>query len=212
MASLHSGGESWNFARNPATGRMTLWSQGSEKAHWVGQGAGLVMVAANSCNSSVAMVRLARSYRDWAEGSPLTVLGEVAAGRYDITVAYHASAEAAETLLIPPEYARLGYFALRVRGDSMRDAGIADGDFVIIRPQGDADNGDLVVAGLSDSDDPNGYVTLKQFFREEDHVRLRPANANMAPIHLYPQHSSGPVNIQGKVVAVVRMEEEDWLE
>ncbi len=197
-----SNARNWSFPSDPVT----------ERAHWIGQGNGLVMVEPGLGNGGVDRVRLARSYRDWAEGSPLAVIGEVAAGRHDVTVAYHTAAEAMEALLLPAEYVRLGYFALLVRGDSMRDAGIRDGDYVIVRPQTDADSGDLVVAGLSEPDDPNGYVTLKQFYREESHVRLQPANPGMAPIHLYPQHGNSPVQIQGKVVAVVRMEDEDWLE
>lgn len=167
----------------------------------------LSTVVPNALYGSVPRVQLAPAFVDWADSRPLAVVGEVAAGRYDVTVAYHLGPEALEVLHLPPEWVRPGYFALRVRGDSMREAGIREGDYVLVRPQRSADNGDLVVAGLADSEAPEGYVTLKQFFWEGDHVRLQPANAAMAPIHLFPDHGQDPVEIQGKVVAVVRIEE-----
>lgn len=83
-------------------------------------------------------------------------------------------------------------FALRVEGDSMIEAGILDGDYVLVRPQAGAENGDIVVALLEDE------VTVKRFFREPDGIRLQPENANMAPI--YAAH----VQICGKVVSLVR--------
>mgnify|MGYP001101789437 CR=1 FL=1 len=88
-----------------------------------------------------------------------------------------------------------GGFALRVVGDSMIEAGIMDGDYVIIRHQETAEEGDIVVALV------NGEVTLKRLFREADGVRLEPANPNMAPIHV----TSGDFTIQGKVVGVLRV-------
>ena len=84
-------------------------------------------------------------------------------------------------------------YVLRVRGDSMIDAHIADGDFVLIRPQTTARNGDIVVAQVEE----NG-VTLKTFFKEKDKVRLQPANAN------YPAMYFDDVRIQGKLIGVIR--------
>jgi repressor LexA len=153
------------------------------------------------------MVRLAQDYRRWAGGRPVAVVGEVAAGRFDVTVAYRPGPDAEEILFLPPMASR-DCFALRVHGDSMQDAGIEDGDYVLVRPQSRADNGDFVIAAAADADDPEGYVTLKQFFWEGDHVRLQPANASMAPIHLYPQRRNDPIEIQGIVVGVVRIEDE----
>lgn len=84
-------------------------------------------------------------------------------------------------------------FALKVEGDSMRDEGILDGDFVLIERTQVAQNGDKVVALL-----PDGSTTLKTFFKEEDHIRLQPANPNYDPIRVkYCQ-------IQGTVRGVVR--------
>ena len=84
-------------------------------------------------------------------------------------------------------------FILQVKGDSMIDEGILDGDYVVIQHQQDAQNGDIVVAIL-----PNGLATLKRIIFEKDRIRLEPANASMSPI--FTTH----VKIQGKVVAVFR--------
>ena len=209
-----STGKSWDFHRSPATGQVTMRRRDGRPPHWVGRPQDAlvpsVVISANPLNASVQMIHLAPDFQHWGAGRPLAVVGEVAAGRYDVTVAYHAGAEGMEVLMVPEDWAQLGYFVLRVRGSSMQEAGIQDGDYVLVRPQSSADNGDLVIAGLNDSDDPAGYVTLKQFFWEGDSIRLQPANASMAPIHLYPQRQSDPVGIQGKVVAVVRMAEEVW--
>jgi repressor LexA len=119
----------------------------------------------------------------------LPVLGEIAAGQ-----PIEAYADAAETLDVPSSMqARDGSYVLRVRGKSMIDALIDDGDYVVVQPQATARDGDIVVALLED----NG-VTLKRFFREKDRVRLQPANASMEPIY------ANELQIQGKVVGVIR--------
>jgi repressor LexA len=119
----------------------------------------------------------------------LPVLGEIAAGQ-----PIEAYSDAAETLDVPSSMqARDGSYVLRVRGKSMIDALIDDGDYVVVQPQATARDGDIVVALLED----NG-VTLKRFFREKDRVRLQPANASMEPIY------ANELQIQGKVVGVIR--------
>ncbi|MCV0403069.1 MAG: transcriptional repressor LexA [Chloroflexi bacterium] len=119
----------------------------------------------------------------------LPVLGEIAAGQ-----PIEAYDDAAETLDVPRSLeAREDSYVLRVRGKSMIDALIDDGDFVIVQPQATAKDGDIVVALLED----NG-VTLKRYFREKDRIRLQPANAEMEPIY------ATEVQIQGKVVGVIR--------
>lgn len=119
----------------------------------------------------------------------LPVMGEIAAGQ-----PIEAYADAAETLEVPRSLeAREDSYVLRVRGKSMIDALIDDGDFVIVQPQATARDGDIVVALLED----NG-VTLKRYFREKDRIRLQPANAEMEPIY------ATEVQIQGKVVGVIR--------
>ena len=119
----------------------------------------------------------------------LPVMGEIAAGQ-----PIEAYEDASETLAVPASLdARPDSYVLRVRGKSMIDALIDDGDFVIVQPQATARDGDIVVALLED----NG-VTLKRFFREKDRIRLQPANAEMEPIY------ATEVQIQGKVVGVIR--------
>jgi len=84
-------------------------------------------------------------------------------------------------------------FVLQVKGDSMVDEGILDGDFVVIEEHQEASNGDIVVALLE-----NGLATLKRFFKEATRIRLEPANSSMSPIY------ATNVKIQGKVVGVIR--------
>lgn len=84
-------------------------------------------------------------------------------------------------------------YVLQVKGESMIEDGILDGDFVVVEEAKDARNGDIVVAMVD-----NGVVTLKRFFKETDRVRLEPANSSMQPIY------AKKVTIQGKVSAVIR--------
>jgi repressor LexA len=89
-----------------------------------------------------------------------------------------------------------GLFALRVRGTSMIDAMVDDGDIVVMKQQSEAKNGDMVAARMIDRDE----MTLKYFYREPNRVRLQPANPTLGPIYTYPAN----VEIQGRVVAVIR--------
>ena len=90
-------------------------------------------------------------------------------------------------------------FALEVRGDSMIDAMIGDGDVVVMKRQIKARNGDLVAVWLDDSEE----TTLKHFYLEDERVRLQPANPTMQPIYANPAN----VRVQGKVVLVLRQME-----
>lgn len=90
-----------------------------------------------------------------------------------------------------------GDFVLRVKGDSMIDAGILDGDLLVVQRAQDARNGDIVVA-LAGDDESADEATVKRFFREDGRVRLQPENASMEPI--YARH----VQILGRVVGVFR--------
>jgi repressor LexA len=85
-----------------------------------------------------------------------------------------------------------GEYLLRVRGDSMKDAGIIEGDFVVVRAQETAQDGDIVVALVGEE------ATVKRFFRENDHVRLQPENPAMEPIR------SKEVRVLGQVVGLLR--------
>lgn len=85
------------------------------------------------------------------------------------------------------------HYILQVKGNSMVEDGILDGDFVVIQHQQDAKNGDIVVAIL-----PNGLATLKRIFFEKDRIKLMPANSQMSPI------IATHVKIQGRVVGLIR--------
>ncbi len=124
-----------------------------------------------------------------AESHVLPVIGEIAAGG-----PIEAYQEASESLAVPEMLAPSGdAYVLRVRGDSMIDAHIQDGDYVLIRPQQTARDGDIVVAQVEEN-----AVTLKQFFKERGRVRLQPANANYQPQYYQD------VRIQGKLIGVIR--------
>jgi repressor LexA len=119
----------------------------------------------------------------------LPVIGEIAAGG-----PIEAYQDASETLSVPDVLAARGdAYVLRVRGDSMVDAHITDGDFVIIRPQETARNGDIVVAQVEEN-----AVTLKRFYKEKGRIRLQPAN------DAYPPQFYDDVRIQGKLIGVIR--------
>lgn len=98
-----------------------------------------------------------------------------------------------ETIDIPRDMMGPNIFALKVRGDSMVDDGILDGDYVIIENTTNPKNGDIVVALLE-----NDNVTLKRYYKEKDHIRLQPANSRYGPIRVKK------VVVQGKVKGVIR--------
>jgi repressor LexA len=125
-----------------------------------------------------------------AELPKLPLLGQIAAGGPLL------AEENIEDQIAVPETLR-GDFVLRVKGDSMIEAGILDGDLVVVRRAQDAQNGDIVVA-LAGDDESADEATVKTFYREKGRVRLQPENASLAPI--YAEH----VQILGKVVGVFR--------
>ncbi len=100
-----------------------------------------------------------------------------------------------ETITVPSHLTSRGdNYVLKVRGDSMVDDGILDGDLVIIARRERADNGEMVVANV------NGEVTLKRIYREGERVRLQPANSMMSPIYA----AAREVAVQGVVVGLMR--------
>jgi repressor LexA len=121
-------------------------------------------------------------------GSGLPLVGQVAAGQPIL------AEENIEDYVQVPGIAggEEGEFVLAVRGDSMVDAGILDGDYVVVRKQSTAADGEIVVALVGEE------ATVKRFFRESDHVRLQPENATMEPIR------TRDVSIVGRVVGVFR--------
>jgi repressor LexA len=141
--------------------------------------------------------------RDTHEPEPdvyrLPLVGQIAAGAPLL-----AEENVEDYLAVPEPLARGGEeFLLKVRGDSMMNAGILDGDFVVIRRQResvkqDAANGEIV-AVLVGEDESANEATIKRFFREDGRVRLQPENDALEPT--YPEH----VDVLGKVVGVFRM-------
>jgi repressor LexA len=123
----------------------------------------------------------------------LPVVGEIAAGGPLL-----ADQNIEEYLAVPEPLSRGGEeFLLRVKGDSMVDAGILDGDYVVVQRRQDAENGQIVVA-LAGQDEVADEATVKRFFRENGRIRLQPENEAMEPI--YADH----VQILGKVIGVFR--------
>jgi len=119
------------------------------------------------------------------------LVGDIAAGTNVI-----ASQNIEELLPLPEDFTGKGnLFMLRVRGDSMVEAGILDGDYVVVRQQPDATPGEIIAAGI-----PGGEATVKTFSRRGDEVVLLPANQSMSPL-VFP---AGEVDIFGKVVTVLR--------
>jgi repressor LexA len=120
------------------------------------------------------------------DGLPL--VGQVAAGSPIL-----AEENIEEYVPVPPlAGGDSGEYILRIRGESMKNAGMLEGDYVVVRPQEDATDGEIVVALVGEE------ATVKRFFRETDHVRLQPENETMEPIR------SKDVRVLGRVVGLFR--------
>jgi repressor LexA len=122
----------------------------------------------------------------------LPILGSVAAG-----LPIEAT-EQGDTMCVPDAFVRRSgsHYVLRVRGNSMIDEQIRDGDFVVINERQSADNGEMVIALMNGSS-----ATVKKFYRERDgRIRLQPANETMPPIYVH----ENDISIQGIVVGVLR--------
>jgi repressor LexA len=128
------------------------------------------------------------SVRSMVHSDGLPLLGSVAAGQPML------AEENIEDFIAVPDLAggHEGEYLLRIRGESMKEAGIIEGDLVVVRPQDTASDGDIVVALLGEE------ATVKRFFREPDHIRLQPENATMESIR------SKEVKVLGKVVGLLR--------
>ena len=128
------------------------------------------------------------SVRSLVGGQGLPLVGHVAAGQPIL-----AEENIEDYVPVPPiAGGDEGEYILRVRGESMKDAGMLDGDFVVVRPQETAVDGEIVVALVGEE------ATVKRFFRENDHVRLQPENTAMEPIR------SKEVKVLGRVVGLFR--------
>jgi repressor LexA len=132
--------------------------------------------------------RAAEGVKSLVQPNGLPLVGHVAAGQPVL------AEENIEDYVDVPAVAggEEGEYLLRVRGDSMKNAGILEGDFVVVRPQETAQDNDIVVALVGEE------ATVKRFFRENDHVRLQPENPAMEPIR------SKEVRVLGQVVGVLR--------
>jgi repressor LexA len=122
----------------------------------------------------------------------LPLLGQIAAGTPLL-----AEENVEETIAVPEPLGRSADFLLTVRGDSMIEAGILEGDTLVVRKQEDAANGDIVVALVGDDEAAN-EATVKTFYRDGGRIRLQPENSALEPI--YAAH----VQVLGKVVGVFR--------
>jgi repressor LexA len=121
-------------------------------------------------------------------GAGLPLVGHVSAGEPIL-----AEENIEDYVQLPPAVGGDdGDYVLRVRGDSMRDAGILEGDYVVVSQADDADNGEIVVALIEDE------ATVKRFYREKDRIRLQPANKAYKPIR------SRDAKVLGKVIGVYR--------
>jgi repressor LexA len=128
-----------------------------------------------------------------ADVHKLPLVGEVAAGGPLL-----AEENVEDYLAVPEPLSKGGdEFLLRVKGDSMINAGILDGDYAVIHRQADARNGEIVVA-LAGDDESTDEATLKRFFREDGRIRLQPENDALEPI--FAEH----VQVLGKVIGVFR--------
>lgn len=121
----------------------------------------------------------------------IPLIGSVAAGTGVL-----AEQEIDESYPLPEDFTGDGVlFMLKVRGDSMIDAGIFDGDYVVVRQQNTANNGDIIVAGINDDE-----ATIKTFIKKDRKIILRPSNSTMSDIELKDYN----LQIFGKVVTVLR--------
>lgn len=131
----------------------------------------------------------------------VALVGRIAAGEpiaLPDDIGHHVDED--DYIAVPPQmlsgYDESEVFALTVRGDSMIDSMIQDGDIVILRQQNTAENGEMVAAWLNEENE----TTLKHFYREAEQIRLQPANREYQPIFVHPANCE----VKGKVLSVMR--------
>lgn len=139
--------------------------------------------------------RVLEDVRDESETEEQPVVNVPIVGRVAAGVPITAEENIEGTFPVPAQYAVGTCFMLRVRGTSMINIGIMDGDYILVRRQNTAENGDVVVAMV---DGFESEATVKTFYRENGHIRLQPENDTMSPIIVRD------VSIQGKVQGVFR--------
>lgn len=131
-----------------------------------------------------------KSKNDLINSVELPILGFIAAGN---PIEPHTDPNASINIAPGMISGKKRSFVLQVKGESMIEDGILDGDFVVIEEQNEAKNGDIVVALLE-----SGFATLKRYYKEATRIRLEPANCKMQPIY------ATDVRVQGKVVGIIR--------
>ncbi|MEK7665796.1 MAG: transcriptional repressor LexA [Patescibacteria group bacterium] len=151
---------------------------------------GYVQAGEDGSARSLEVVQASLSQRLLTKSVILPLMGLITAGNPIEAI------EENEALAVPVDFVLdpANAYVLRVRGRSMIEDGIFDGDFVIVERNPSPKNGDVVVALLD-----NAYATLKRFYREDNQIRLQPANSMMQPIFV-----KGNINIQGVVRGVIR--------
>lgn len=153
-------------------------------------GKGLLQKGNNSARSLMPIEEIEAAVN--GQGVELPVLGLIAAGK-----PIEAMAGGNETLEVPPfMIGRKHSYVLQVKGQSMIEDGINDGDFVVIQEKDVPSNGDVVVALVNNSE-----ATLKRYYKEARRIRLQPANSSMDPIYVEP---GTPLKIQGVVIGLIR--------
>ena len=141
---------------------------------------------------TVHLLNRAREVSALQRGRDVPIVGRIAAG-----LPMYAQAEWDGSITVDAEVFRgQNLFALKVRGDSMKGAGILDGDLVICEPRQYAQNGEIVAALIHGEE-----ATVKRFFRRADHIELRPENPSRPPM----RYSFDEVLVQGKVVGLQRV-------
>ncbi len=128
----------------------------------------------------------------------IPIMGSIAAG-----LPIEGAAEPDQMLDAGHGLEQQNSYALMVKGDSMIEDHICDGDYVVIKPQVSCQNGDIVVA-VHFLEENKSSATLKRFFQESDQVRLQPANSEMDPIYVPRSEWDTEWHVQGKVVAIFR--------
>lgn len=123
-------------------------------------------------------------------GVEIPIMGKIAAGQ-----PIEAITDPSATITVPEDMVgKKRTYVLQVKGDSMIEAAILDGDYVLIEQTEVANDGEIVVALLNDN-----FTTLKRYYKQPDHIRLEPANSTMNPIIV-----RGDIQIQGRVTGVIR--------
>lgn len=151
---------------------------------------GLLVKGNNSARSLMPVEELQEEMRKPMVGLP--ILGLIAAGSPIETLSGHT-----ETLEVPPfMVGSKNSYVLQVKGQSMIDDGIHNGDFVVVQEKEVPSNGDVVVALVNNSE-----ATLKRYYKEARRIRLQPANSSMEPIYVEP---GTPLKIQGVVIGLIR--------